>query len=298
MTDFQGIFAAAITPLNSDYSPDLDSIPEYLDFLAKRGCQGALLLGTTGEGPSFSPDQRAAVFKSALQIRKVWPEFKLLAGTGTPSLDETIKLNRSAFDIGMDGVVVLPPYYFRDAPETGLLEWFLTVIKHSIPEGGKFFVYNIPGLSGVSISTGLLTQLLDRAPTKFSGLKDSSGDPEFADQLGNDFGSDLMVFTGSDRLLSKALRNNAVGCITAMANLISPQLNDLWQAYLSKEPMDTIQSRIDRIRSIAEKFQPFPPLIKFLLNQTFDFPYWPVCPPLESLSPSSASDISGMINLD
>jgi len=105
---FNGIFAAAITPLRSDFSPDLSVLPLYLDFLAQRGCHGALLLGTTGEGPSFSPEQRRDVFRAALKVRQEHPEFRLLAGTGTPSLDETSALTRSAFDLGIGtGSIVL-----------------------------------------------------------------------------------------------------------------------------------------------------------------------------------------------
>ena len=98
-----GVFAAAVTPMKTDFSPDLDAIPPLLDFLANRGCNGVLLLGTTGEGPSFSPEERAEICRSALQIRQDHPCCKLLAGTGTPSLTETISLTRTAFDLGFDG---------------------------------------------------------------------------------------------------------------------------------------------------------------------------------------------------
>jgi 4-hydroxy-tetrahydrodipicolinate synthase len=297
MPNFQGIYAAAITPLKSDYTPDLEAIPIYLDFLARRGCHGALILGTTGEGPSFSPDQRVAIFRSADEIHQVWPDFKLLAGTGTPSLDETIKLTRSAFDSGMDGVVVLPPYYFRGSVDSGLMSWFSEVIEQSVPEGGHFYVYHIPGMSGIPISISLLSNLLDKAPNKFSGLKDSSGDSGFAVKLGEQFGSDLSVFTGNDRLVTIALNNHAAGCITSLANLISPELKSIWDAHSKHESTDMIQNRVDHVRDIADQFTPFPPLIKFLLNHSFRFPYWPVCPPLENLPPASADQVSRLINL-
>ncbi len=107
----KGVFAAALTPLNQDGSLDLEHVLPYLDFLAKRGCHGALLFGTTGEGPSFSPRERIRLGKVAREITQTHPDFMLLMGTGTPSLTETIELTRSAFDLGMQGVVVLPPYF-------------------------------------------------------------------------------------------------------------------------------------------------------------------------------------------
>ena len=297
MRKINGVFAASITPLREDYSPDLDAIPEYLDFLAERGCHGALLLGTTGEGPSFSYDQRIQIFQSAKRIQEEKPEFRLLAGTSTPSLEETVKLTKAAFDLGLDGTVVLPPYYYRRSGENGLLAWFNTIIEKSVPDGGGFFAYHIPSVTGVDLSINLLEKITNDNPNKFSGLKDSSGDLDYAQQLGERFGSDLIVFTGNDRLFTNALNQHASGCITAIANLISPDLRLLWEAYERNQSTESLQNRIDQVRGVCEQFQPFPPLIKFLLKETFNFPYWPACPPLEDLSEETADRVSSMVNL-
>jgi 4-hydroxy-tetrahydrodipicolinate synthase len=108
-----GVFAAVVTPLKPDLSPDLDGLINLLQFLAHRGCHGVLLLGTTGEGPSFSLNERLSVYQAAVYARQNLSGLRLLAGTGTPSLEDTIFLTRAVFDLGYDGVVVLPPYYFR-----------------------------------------------------------------------------------------------------------------------------------------------------------------------------------------
>src|SRR4030067_1217163 len=119
----RGVFAAMLTPLKSDFSPDLTAVQSFLDFLPSRGCHGAVLLGTTGDGPSLSPAQRISIIKAALEMRQEYPELRLLAGTGTPSLDETIALTRAAFDLGIDAVLVLPPYSYRTAGAEGLVGW-------------------------------------------------------------------------------------------------------------------------------------------------------------------------------
>jgi 4-hydroxy-tetrahydrodipicolinate synthase len=292
-----GIIAASITPLKTDYSPDLEAIPKYLSFLASRGCHGALLLGTTGEGPSFSSRQRVDIFKAAVNVRQDWPEFKLLAGTGTPSLNETINLNQSAFEIGMDGVVLLPPFYFRDAQEDGLFTWYDSVINNSVPDGGVVIGYHIPKVSGVELSLELLSRLRDTFPAKFIGLKDSSSDEEHARKLAQTFGNDLQVFTGSDRLFSLALKNGASGCITAAANLISPDLRELWETFHAGKSTKSIQERVDYFRNTTEKFPPFPPLIKFLLSRIHGFPEWPVCPPLMPVSEETKLQVSRMLEL-
>ncbi|MCK4901590.1 MAG: dihydrodipicolinate synthase family protein, partial [Anaerolineales bacterium] len=101
-----GVYAAAVTPLREDATLDISALPTLLEFLANRGCHGVLLLGTTGEGPSFAPNERIALLRAALEVRQTIPDFRLLAGTGTPSLEETIALTRASFDLGYDGVVV------------------------------------------------------------------------------------------------------------------------------------------------------------------------------------------------
>ena len=293
----QGIFAASITPLKPDFSPDLGAIPNYLNFLASRGCDGALLLGTTGEGPSFSPQQRLKIFQAAQEVRQEWPDFVLLAGTGTPSLDESARLTRGAFESGMDGVVLLPPFYFRGSEEQGLFSWYDNILTSSVPAGGTVLAYHIPAVSGVPLSIELISRLHDAAPDKFIGIKDSSGDKEFANQLGKRFGDDLRIFTGNDRLFTEALSNHAAGCITAIANVISPDLQAIWNAFQEHKPTDRIQKRVNNVRNICEQFSPFPPLIKYLLYQYFNFPHWPVCPPLVNLSKESENRVSTILDL-
>jgi 4-hydroxy-tetrahydrodipicolinate synthase len=129
-----GVYAAAVTPLKLDSTPDIESVPALLSFLASRGCHGALLFGTTGEGPSFSLVEREALMRAAQTYRQQLRGFRLLAGTGTPSLSESIQLTKLAFDLDYDGVVVLPPYYFRKATDEGLFNWFSELINKAVPK--------------------------------------------------------------------------------------------------------------------------------------------------------------------
>jgi 4-hydroxy-tetrahydrodipicolinate synthase len=279
-----GVFAAALTPLRVDYSIDLDALNELLDFLSHRGCHGVLLFGTTGEGPSFSQSERREVLRLASRIRESKPDFKLLAGTGTPSLDETINLTKDAFDHDFDGVVVLPPYYFRKVSDEGLFQWFSQVLTRAVPRGKYLLGYHIPQVSGVSLSIDLLSRLKEFYPDRFTGLKDSSGDPELSRQLGMKFGKDLIILNGNDRLFSHALEFHASGCITALANLISPDLRRVWDAKLRHEIDSITQERITACRLVMDGYPPAPSLLKYLLWRLFNFPYWSVRPPLLAIN--------------
>jgi 4-hydroxy-tetrahydrodipicolinate synthase len=290
MTDHRqlnGVYAPALTPLQPDFSPALNDLPPFLSFLAGRGCHGALLMGTTGEGPSFAAAERLAVLRAALEVRQQRPDFRLLLGTGTPSLDETIQLTRAAFDLGADGVVVLPPYYFRKAGDDGLFAWFSQVLRRAVPPDGALLGYHIPSLTGVPLSLDLLARLKDAYPDRFAGIKDSSTDADHARSLGRRFGADLTVFSGTDSLFSLALENGASGCITALSNLLSPEARLVWDAFQvrSSDPsaparQAAAQTRLDGGRAVMDRYPPNPPLYKALLARLHPFSRWPVCPPL------------------
>jgi 4-hydroxy-tetrahydrodipicolinate synthase len=283
-----GIYAAAITPLHRDYSPDIEAIPGFLKFLADRGCQGALLLGTTGEGPSFAAHERLAIFKAAQEARRTLPGFRLLGGTGTPSLEETIYLTKAAFETGLDGVVVLPPYYYRSASNDGLFEWFSKVIQRAVPDGGAFLGYHFPKMSGVPLSLELLARLKDTFNDRFAGLKDSSGDPVHVQRLKETFGNELVILNGNDSLLSLAMEAGGSGAITALANLLSPDLRRVWEAVPGSQEQKQAQARLNTARAVMDRYQPAPSILKALLARRHSFPLWTVRPPLLPLDPETA----------
>ena len=265
MHPLSGVYVAAITPLNANYTPDLDAIPQLLDFMAKRGCHGALLLGTTGEGPSFAANERYAIFKAALPVRDKHPDFKLLAGTGTPSLSETISLTRFAFEIGFNGVVTLPPYYYHQATVDGIYAWFQEIINRAVPNDGNLLGYHIPAQSRVSLPLDLLSNLKDSFPNQFAGIKDSSGDPRHLEDIAARFGNDLLILVGSDALLSHSLEHQGSGCITAMANLYSPDLRVIWDTYQQGKTAPLVQERLTAYRNILLNYTPYPATIKALI---------------------------------
>jgi len=279
-----GVYAAAVTPLNQDSSIAVDDIPEFLAFLAKRGCHGALLLGTTGEGPSFSLNERLKIFKASLTVRDEYPNFRLLAGTGTPSLEETITLTKSAFDLGFTAAVVLPPYFFHQANEDGLTFWFQELIKSAVPEDGYLLGYHFPAQSGVPIPLGVVSRLRTTFPKKFAGFKDSTSNAEHTNQIGLGLDKEVLALVGNDILLSKSLAAGGSGCITAMANVLSPILRQIWDSHQQGLPSDEGQDNLLAYRKILANYQPNAPTMKALLTSLHGFPAWTVRSPLSQLS--------------
>jgi dihydrodipicolinate synthase/N-acetylneuraminate lyase len=126
--------------------------------------------------------------------------------------------------------------------------------------------------------------LKDAFPVQFAGIKDSSHDPDLARLLGGRFRDDLLVLNGTDSYLQLAMENHAAGCITAPANLISPDLRRIWDGFRNGEDVTAVQERVSRIRLSLEKYPPFPPLLKALLAVLHGFPRWSVRPPLDEVT--------------
>lgn len=289
-----GVYAAAVTPLREIHGStlDLESVPVLLNFLASRGCHGAVLFGTTGEGPSFSPSEREALMRVASAHRDQLSGFRLIAGIGTPSISETIELTKLAFDLGYDAALALPPYYFRNATDDGLFNWFSELINKAVPSDKYLLGYHFPRVAGIGFSINLLARLKDAFPTQFAGIKDSSHDAGLARNLGEKFGYDMVALTGTDSYVQLAMQNKAAGCITAPANILSPDLRTVWDLMREGKDASQAQARITEQREILDKYPPFPPTLKAILHRFHGLPRWSVKPPLEDMTDLLADQLA------
>jgi 4-hydroxy-tetrahydrodipicolinate synthase len=114
------------------------------------------------------------------------------------------------------------------------------VIRKSVPNDGFLLGYHFPAVAGIGLSLDLLARLKDAFPEQFAGIKDSSHNTEFILDLGKKFGDDLAVFNGTDSDFTLALQNQAAGCITAPANLISRGLREIYDLFMAGgDPADT-----------------------------------------------------------
>ena len=281
--DLAGVFAAAVTPLTADLQLDLSALPGLLEFLGGRGCHGALLLGTTGEGPSFSVRERADIFREAARWRAASrPDFKLLAGTGCANLADTIDLTRAAFELGVDGVVTLPAFYYKGVGPEGIAAYFERIVQEAVPAEGRLLVYHIPQVSGVGIPPQSVARLRERFPRQIVGMKDSEDNLAHTLATTQAFPG-FRVFAGSDSIFADALAGGAVGCITALCNVLSPLNRAVWEAHLRGTTAPEGQAALTLARQIVKGLNG-PAAMKSALADLFGFPRWGVRPPLEPLS--------------
>jgi 4-hydroxy-tetrahydrodipicolinate synthase len=287
----QGIIAAVVTPLDSNGRPHLDNLQLLIKTVIAEGVNGILLLGTTGEGPSFSLDEQADIISAGLEAAE---GIFVLSCTVNVSLVDAINATRKACALGVDGIVALPPYYYKNLKKDGLIAYFSHILDEAIPEEKQLFLYHIPQLTGVPITIELLDGLMEYAPTRIGGVKDSQGDLANTIEYCQRY-PQLKIFVGTDRLLLDGIRNGAAGCITAGSNVLCPLDSAVYQQFLRGEDASVLQEKLTSARLALEKFPPFPPTLKSLLSYRFHSNGWNVRAPLVPLEDYQQSQLLNIL---
>lgn len=284
MAEPRGIISAMLTPFTSDVGPvDYEWLPGYLRFLADGGLHGVLALGTTGEGPSMSVAERIRTLEIIMAHRG---ELSVIAGTGCAALTDTIALSRAAIDLGVDAILVMPPFYIKQPDETGILAYFRALCD-ALPADARVMLYHIPQVTGVPITRTIIDGLLASHGAQFYGLKDSSGDWEHSKMLIDSY-PQLRIFTGSDRLIARALAGGAAGAITALSSAFPKLARAVFDAFHQGGDVAAAQARLSAVRDLVNPINT-PPALKAALTWTSDLPETALRLPLLPLSNEEAA---------
>lgn len=209
----QGVYPASVTPFDANGHPDAVQMVKLLARYEAHGCQGAVIAGTNGEGPSLSAVEKRDLVRDTAPHRG---RLRVILGIATPSLSEAIWSAKQAEKSHVDGLLVMPPYYFKTASEDGLVDWFRAFLD-SVET--PVLVYNHPKACGVPITPDLLRRLSDHA--NFAGAKDSSGQPENLARFRESIPGDKRLFVGDETLLLDALKAGWSGTISGASNVLS-----------------------------------------------------------------------------
>jgi len=275
-----GVLAASLTPLDEEGTPHGTALAEHVHTLFENGCDAALLFGTTGEGLSFSVEERIETLDAVLAA-DVPPE-RLLIGTGALALPDAIRLSAHATEQGVGGVLVLPPFHFPDIDDEGVTATYEQLIEDVGSPDLRLYFYHYPDLTQVPISFPLIETLHERYPDQIAGIKDSSNEWDHQDALCSSF-PDLQVFTGSERHLTPLLRAGGAGCISATVNVTAPLAQQVVRDWETDAQFASTQSTLTELRTRLSQF-PTIPALKQLMAWRHDRPAWArVRPPLAPL---------------
>ena len=277
----RGLIAPILSPFTDDLSFDQITYNKLAKNLLGSGCAGLTPFGTTGEALSIGVEDRKRAL-DGLIASGIDPSV-LIPGTGLCNLSESVALSQQAVDAGCEGVMVLPPFYFKDVSDEGLLHYYEEFIDRVNRDNLRIYLYHIPQVSGVGLSIELVDALREKYPTIVVGIKDSSGDWGNTKNLLDM--EDFIVYPGSELQLVEAMKMGAPGCISATANLNSRRISGVikhcedenWdKAAASHEPV--IQTRL-----VFQNYSPIPAQKALLAQITRQESWRNVRPPLMSL---------------
>jgi len=250
--ELAGVLASSITPRRADsQDPDFSGLLDLLDFLAAGGVKGICLFGATGEFLNYSFAERQRLVYLAVKRSRV----PLIAGVSHSTLAGAIQLADEAIASGADGLVLMPAYFYRYSQRE--IEEFYLQFAREVGDAVPILIHNFPQVTS-KLELDLMRKLIDTG--RFAGIKDSSGDWPFFEQL-----LELRrtrpcaILTGDDRTVAKALRAGADGAVSGSACAVPELLAGMFRAVSSNDRprADALHARLLEFVEWADRF-PFP----------------------------------------
>lgn len=285
----RGALAPVLTPFNEALEPDIPRFVAHCRWLVDNDA-GLAVFGTNSEAASVSVSERVALTE-ALVENGIAPG-KLLPGTGACALPDAVVLSRNASELGVAGLLVLPPYFYKGVGEDGVYAYYAELIER-VGEGcAPIYLYHIPQLTCVPITLSLIERLLKRYPTVIAGAKDSSGEWANTQAMIDNFAAEgFDVFPASESFLSAALPIGAAGCISATVNMNPKGIHHLYEGW-HREEGPLLQRNADAVRKVFQGSHMIPAMKQAVAMCTCDAQWRAVRPPLEKLNADMAAKLA------
>ena len=288
-----GVLSPVVTPFDADYAPDPERFARHCKWLLGNGV-GLAVFGTNSEASSLAVPERIELLEQ-LVAAGVDPA-RMMPGTGTCALADTVRLTAHAVKLGCAGVLMLPPFYYKGVSDEGLYRSYSEVIQRVGDARLRVYLYHIPPVAQVPISLALIERLLRDYPGVVAGIKDSSGDWANTRAMLDRFAPQgFDVFAGSEVFLLATLRHGGRGCISATANVNPAAIADLarhWQ----QPDADARQAALDPVRAAFQRLPMIAALKAAVAHFSGDAAWTTVRPPLVALTAEQQRGLLGALN--
>ena len=271
MTNFGNLITAAITPFDKNGIISTDTFFRLCRKLVHDKSESIVLTGTTGESPNLTQDDREIIYKTAKD--SVGDKVKLIAGTGTYSTKESIENSRIAEDLGMDGIMIVTPYYSKPS-QLGILKHFEAINnKSNLP----IMAYNIPGRTSTLIELETIETLVN--DINIHSIKDAVGDIKFSIEQIERIGDKAKIYSGDDALTYEFVKNGAEGVVSVASHVVGKEISEMINLLKDNkhDQAKEIDKKIQPIFSLLFK-EPSPGPVKNLLSITWEDVGHPLLP--------------------
>jgi 4-hydroxy-tetrahydrodipicolinate synthase len=242
------VLTAVVTPFARDGSVDFERFRELAQHLVESGSDGLVVNGTTGESPNLTDDERLELLRVAVDTLR--GRGTVVAGTGTYSTAHSVHLTREAHELGVDGLLVVTPYYNKP-PVRGILEHFRSIADVS---DKPIVVYNIPGRVVLNLEPDTIVRLAE-IPT-VRAVKQANDDLAQARRIVAE--TDLDLYAGDDILVLPFLELGGVGGVCVHTHVVGPRVKAMIRAFREGDA--------ETARQIDEELEPVYELLKVQTN--------------------------------
>ncbi|MGI6491678.1 MAG: 4-hydroxy-tetrahydrodipicolinate synthase [Peptococcaceae bacterium] len=223
--NFGRILTAMVTPFNDDLSINFSQAKKLAQHLITAGSDGLVIAGTTGESPTLSKDEKLELFQKV--VDEVGGKAVVVAGTGSNSTADSIALTRAAEKTGVDGVMLVVPYYNKPSQE-GLYQHFKAIAEStSLP----IILYNIPGRTGINLQPATVARLAQIS--NIVAIKEASGIMDQVSELRKLLPDDFAIYSGDDSLTLPMLALGGTGVISVASHLVGIRMKEMVTAFIS-----------------------------------------------------------------
>ena len=239
---FKGSIVALITPFQND-KLDEDNYTRLIHHHLESGTNGIVPGGTTGESPTLSHQEHKRIIE--ISVKECGGKIPVIAGTGSNSTFEAVELSKFADKAGVDGLLIVTPYYNKPTQE-GLYQHYKKINDNV---GVPIIIYNIPSRSVIDMKVETMARLFELK--NIIGVKDATGDLNRVEQQLKTMGSDFLQLTGEDNNALEFNKRGGVGCISVTANVAAKLCSEFQMASLSKNN-PSLQARAIEINTLLK----------------------------------------------
>jgi 4-hydroxy-tetrahydrodipicolinate synthase len=274
-----GTVTAMATPFDSEGRLDVEAVSRLASWLVERGVDALFVGGTTGEGLLLSPEEHRLLVKATVEASGEGTT--VLAQVGCASTADSIVLTEQAVRAGVNGIVVLSPFFFS-VDQAAMVAHFAAVAA-AAPETPTY-LYNIPGNTRNHISPAVVSALMEKAPN-FAGIKDSSKDLVLLQKFLAEAPPGFAVLVGSDSVLLPGMASGAVGVVSAASNVFPEAVVDTVRAVRAGDPHKA-QDAQQRLNQLLGVLKMGPPLSGYKAGLALrGMPVGGLRPPLRDMTP-------------
>ena len=252
MTDFGMVLTAMVTPFKPDGSMDYKRAAELANYLVENGSDGIVVHGTTGESPTLTHEEEYELYR--VVKKAVGGKTKIIAGTGSNSTATSVKSTKEAEKIGVDGIMIVVPYYNKPSQE-GMYQHFKTVAQStSLP----IIIYNIIGRTGVNMTADTVARLAEIK--NIVGIKEASGSLDQVSEIKQKTPKGFMIYSGDDDKTFEVMKRGGCGIISVASHIAGKEIKQMCEAYRS--------GRIDEAEKINARLAPLFKVLFITSNPT------------------------------